>query len=166
MGIRTCHKIQTVRIVVVIQLSHRWSSTGDCLALGWLRLLLCLLYRNPPDHLRQDLLSHLVLPEDLFLCLRLPNQASDPCPCFLAFLDQRVDVLRNSLGHNTMFFNVLFVVLEDQHHVLEVVLMDLDLLFQPIDRGVTLRSKASCCRTCGQSPRLLFQAWNSAQLSP
>ena len=96
-------------------------------------MLLFLLDNNPLDHLGQDLLSHLVLPEDIFLCLRLPHQASDPCLGLFGFHDKRVDVLRHSFRHNSSLGDTLLVVLEDPHHLLEVVLVDLDLLLQAID---------------------------------
>ena len=97
--------------------------------------MLFLLNNNHFDHSGKDLLSHLVLPKDIFLWLGLHHQASDTELCLLVFFDKRVDVLRHSFGHNTMIVDVLFVVLEDPHHMLEVVLVDSDLVLQPVDRG-------------------------------
>ena len=84
---------------------------------------MCLLDHNPLDHLHKDLLSHLVLPKDRLLLLGLPHQASDPLLRLLIFFNKRVDVLRHSFRNNTMIVNALFVVLEDPHDMLEVVLM-------------------------------------------
>ena len=94
--------------------------------------MLFLLNNNPLDHLGQDLLSHLVLAKDCFLRLGLPHQASDPGLGLLIFFGKRVDVLGHSFRQNIILPDVLFVVLEDPHHMLDVVLMRSVLLLQDV----------------------------------
>ena len=96
-------------------------------------MLLFLLDNNPLDHLGQDLLSHLVLPKDIFLCLRLPHQASDPCLGLFIFLGQHIQVLCRLLPGQALVGDVLLVVLEHSHNLLEVLLVLLDFLHHPGD---------------------------------
>ena len=92
-----------------------------------------LMDNNPLDHLGKDLLSHLVLPKDLFLGLGFPHKASNPCLGLFIFLGQHIQVLCRLLPGKALVGDVLLVVLEHSHYFLEVFLMLPDFLHHPGD---------------------------------
>ena len=123
MGIVTSLKIRRIPIIVVGHISYGWSCSGNCWTLWWLGLLLFLLEDELFHHFGKDLLPHVVLPKYLFFGLGLQHQATDPQIFLLGVFDELVDVCHYLFGSGTIFRNAFFVVLEDPHHFMEVVLV-------------------------------------------
>ena len=92
-----------------------------------------LLVGNILYHLGKGLLSNSMSPKDPVLFLFLLHYAADQERVLLTIQDERVDSLRNLLGHSTIPGNVLIMVEENQTNLSEVVLVLQDLSYHSCD---------------------------------
>ena len=88
-----------------------------------------------------------MLPKDFRLSLELRRQAPNPQTFLFALLDERTDVLRHLLSDSAILDDVLFMGLDDQPHLLEVLAVGVDFVHEAAQQALELSMAAFCCWT-------------------